>query len=248
MSDGGKVFKDQSGKPLTRRVTEDEISKTVSYLENLTGLDFSEVKDEDGYPEKWLGSTGRGDDSGDIDLSVDESEITKDQLIEKLKSAGFNAADIKKAGDNVHVKTPIGGNPENGFAQTDFMFSGDTKWQRFIMHGGEAKHILLASLARHKGLKYSYKNGLIDESSGEATKDPNKIAKTLLGQMATPKHILTVEGILSVIRRLPDYDQMVAQAKETLSKKGIELPESEKIESYQTGTPEWFRRMMETCK
>jgi hypothetical protein len=248
MSDGGKVFKDASGKPSTRRVTQEEISKTIPYLEDLTDLDFSEGHDDEGYPIKWLGSTGRGEDSGDIDLSVDSSEITKEQLIEKLKSAGVDSADIKKSGDNVHLKTPIGGDPQNGFAQTDFMFSDDTEWQRFIMHGGEAKHILLASLARHKGLKYSYKNGLIDESSGEATKDPNKIAKTLLGQMANPKHILTVEGILSVIQKLPDYDQMVAQARETLAKKGIALPESEKIESYQTGTPEWFRRMMEACK
>jgi hypothetical protein len=64
--------------------------------------------------KSWLGTTGRKSSSGDLDLSVDESQIDKETLIKALISNGVPNTDIKKSGDSVHVKTPILGDPPMG--------------------------------------------------------------------------------------------------------------------------------------
>jgi hypothetical protein len=156
----------------------------------------------------------------------------------------------------VHFFTPIAGDPDNGFVQADFMF-GDRDWMKYSMRSGKKgseyrgshRHILLASLARARGMKWSPYNGLMSGDGKELiTKDPNEIAKKLLGQMSGPKDIAHVEDILNVITRLPNYEDLVSDARPTLAKDGVELPHSAKLESHATGTPEWFRRMMEATK
>jgi hypothetical protein len=48
---------------------------------------------------------------------------------------------------------------------------------------------------------------------------------------------------------LPNYEELVAGARETLGKQGITLPENViSFESAMTGTPSWFRKMMEQIK
>ena len=137
------------------------------------------------------------------------------------------------------------------------MFSSDPSWQQFSVRGGEEgspysgehKHILLASIARAKGFKYSYKNGLMDPTTNETiTKDPNQMAKMLLGQMASAKDLTSVERIINVVKKLPNYEELVGAAKETLSKSGVELPKLEAVESYQPGSSSWFRKIIEIVK
>jgi len=268
--EGGNVFKNIDG-ALTRRITRDEIPTTIQWLEKITSLDFTMDKDEEDVPIKWLGTTGRKADSGDLDLSVDENEISKEELKNKLiawcqkqgipddeivNSKTNRAGWIQSTGDSVHFKTPINGDVENGFAQTDFMFTSDPAWQQSSMLGskegspyrGEHRHMLLSSIARARGYKYSFKNGLMDPETNETLpngKDFNFIAKTLLGQTATVRDTKSVEAILDFIKKLPNYDELVANAREALGKQGVELPEQYvKIESQQIGTPSWFRRMM----
>jgi uncharacterized protein YoxC len=66
---------------------------------------------------------------------------------------------------------------------------------------------------------------------------------------ATVKDIKSVDAILNYIKKLPNYQELVAGARETLGKQGITLPENSlSFESNQTGTPAWFRRMMEQVK
>jgi hypothetical protein len=254
--EGGNVFKGPDKEPLTRRIKREEIPSTIAYLEKETGIDFSMDKDEEGVPVKWLGTTGRKTDSGDLDLSVDANEIDKKELAAKL-IATFGKDSVKLSGDSVHLKTPINGDPANGFAQTDFMFSDDPSWQQFSVRGGlpdspykgEHRHILLSSIARAKGFKYSYKNGLMDpETDATITKDPNKMAKDLLGQTATANDLKSVESIVSYIKKLPNYEELVSAARETLSKQGIELPENIAIETFQPGSIGWMRQMIEICK
>jgi len=254
--EGGNVFKGPDKEPLTRRIKREEIPSTIAYLEKETGIDFSMDKDEEGVPVKWLGTTGRKADSGDLDLSVDAREIDKKELAAKLTSV-FGKDSVKLSGDSVHLKTPINGDPAQGFAQTDFMFSDDPTWQQFSVRGGlpdspykgEHRHILLASIARARGFKYSYKNGLVNPETDEViTKDPNKIAKDLLGQTATANDIKSVESITNYIKKLPNYEELVAAARETLGKQGVELPENIKIETFQPGTIGWMRQMIEICK
>ena len=79
--------------------------------------------------------------------------------------------------------------------------------------------------------------------------DWNQIAKQLLGQTATVKDIRSVDTILNYIKKLPNYEELVAGARETLGKQGITLPENTiSFESAMTGTPAWFRKMMEQIK
>lgn len=256
IAEGGNVFKGPDKEPLTRRITRDEIPGTIAFLEKETGVDFSMDKDEEGVPIKWLGTTGRKADSGDLDLSVDAREVEKKEFATKLTGI-FGKDSVKLSGDSVHLKTPINGDPEQGFAQTDFMFSDDPTWQQFSVRGGlpdspykgEHRHILLSSIARARGFKYSYKNGLVDpETETTITKDPNKMAKDLLGQTATSNDIKSVESILNYIKKLPNYEELIAAAKDTLGKQGVALPENKKIETFQPGTIGWMRQLIDICK
>ena len=254
--EGGNVFKGPDKEPLTRRIKREEIPGTIAFLEKSTGVDFSMDKDEEGVPVKWLGTTGRKVDSGDLDLSVDANELDKKEFAAKLVGI-FGKDSVKLSGDSVHLKTPIDGDPDNGFAQTDFMFSDDPTWQQFSVRGGlpdspykgEHRHILLSSVARARGMKYSYKNGLVDPETNEViTKDPNKMAKDLLGQTATANDIKSVESIINYIKKLPNYEELVAAARETLSKQGVELPEANKLEHYTPNSPAWMRQIMDMIK
>jgi len=105
------------------------------------------------------------------------------------------------------------------------------------------KQDLLDCIAESKG--YYYNDGLVEKSSNRVVAvTEHEIAKILLGQMTTEKDIATVESILAVISRLPNYDQLVESVKPVLEAAGYVVPKSAEIESYQTGTPGWFRRMM----
>lgn len=265
--EGGNVFKGPNKEPLTQRIATSDVPATIAYIEKVTGLDFTkDLSPDDGKPMKWLGTTGRKEhpdgtwelnSSGDLDLSVDAKEVDKKEFATKLISQ-FGKENVKLSGDNVHLKTPINGDESNGFVQTDFMFSTNPLFQQGSMIGGqgqyrgEHRHIVLSSIARARGLKYSPKFGLVDPESNEPIPngdDWNVIAKELLGQTATTKDIKSVDSILNYIKKLPNYSELIAAAKETLGKQGVELPENiVSFESTQTGTPAWFRRMMETIK
>lgn len=111
------------------------------------------------------------------------------------------------------------------------------------------KRILLTKIAETKGYRYDVKKGLSDLKTGHfVTNNANVIAKTLLGQMTSEKDIATTESIVSVVSKLYNYNQLVEAAKSILAEEGIVLPESQKIESSQIGTVEWFRRMMQVCE
>ena len=122
--EGGNVFKDERGTPLTQRINLADIKLTVKYLESLTGLPLL---------DNMLGSTGKKPTSGDLDLAVDAKKHTKDEVYNKLIAKGASNQDVAKSGDSVHYKCPINGDPMNGYVQVDFMF-GDPKWQQFALN------------------------------------------------------------------------------------------------------------------
>ena len=256
LSEGGNVFKDAEKNSLTTRIDRADIAPTIAYLEKETGVDFSMDKGDDDVPIKWLGTTGRKDSSGDLDLSVDANEIDKKEFAAKLKSQ-FGAENVKLSGDNVHLKTAIAGDESKGFVQTDFMFSTNPKFQQGSMSGGsgnyrgEHRHIVLSSIARARGIKYSPKSGLLDPETNEPLPngdDWNSIAKQLLGQSATVSDIKNVDSIINYIKKLPNYEELIANARETLGRYDIELPKKEAIESYQPGTIGWMRSMIDIIK
>ena len=111
------------------------------------------------------------------------------------------------------------------------------------------RRVLLTKIAETKGYKYDVKKGLSDLKTGHfVTDNSNVIAKSLLGQMTSEKDIATMESIVSVISKLYNYDKLVETAKPLLAEEGLSIPESQQLESYQTGTVDWFRKMSNICK
>lgn len=110
------------------------------------------------------------------------------------------------------------------------------------------RRVLMTKIAEHKGYKYDAKKGLSDLKTGHfVTDNQNVIAKTLLGQMTSEKDLATMESIVNVISKLYNYDKLVEGARDLLKEQGLDLPEAQKLESHQTGTVEWFKRMMQVC-
>jgi hypothetical protein len=236
--EGGNVFKNADGSEATQRIGRDNVVPTVQWLEQLTGLSLI---------DNMLGTTGRKETSGDLDLAVDADKIDKQTLIDVLLRQGIPAADIRKSGDNVHLKTPILGDPANGYVQTDFMF-GRPAWQHFAMAGspegspykGLHRHLLLASIAKAQGMKWSYKNGLMDRATDQViTQDPTEIAQKLFNGSATD--LESVESIMAKIKGRPDYDKLTADAREAFARENLQLPESVQM---QEGSAQWFRKFV----
>ena len=250
LKEGGNIFKTEQG-AITQRIATKDVQASIDFIEKITGLTYDEEdwlgttgkkNDPDGEFEK--------NSSGDLDLNTDANKISKEQLITKLtawlKSQGVDDAEImnvgrkktdgwiKDTGDQVHFRTPIAGNSKNGYVQTDFMFTVNPKFQRGAKRGGTAQFggtdraILLSSLARGRGLKFSPKFGVVDPNNGDAVvaDDWDEIAPLLLGKGAKESDTHTVESILARLKGDPDYEQLIAPWKETMAKAGKEVPES----------------------
>lgn len=233
--EGGNVFKTAEGQPATLRISRENVVPTVQWLEQLTGLNLV---------DNMLGSTGRKETSGDLDLAIDASKITKDVLVQQLLGKGIRPEDIKKSGDSVHLKTPILGDKSNGYVQTDFMF-GDPEFQKFALNVGDSEFkgvhraLLLASIAKAQGMKWSYKNGLVNRETNEIiSKDPQEIADKLIN--GTVADLSSVETIVKKIKSRPDYEELVKDAREAFSKENLTLPES----SVLPGTGAWYRQFI----
>lgn len=238
INEGGHVFKSPDGQPLTQRINREDVPATIKWIEHVSDIRFPE--------ESWLGTTGRKASSGDLDLAVDETAIDKDTLIKVLLSSGVDAKAIKKSGDSVHIMVPIGGRLGQGYVQADLMF-GDPKWQAFSMSGGAegsqltgmSRHVILASIvsALQPGLKWSYKHGLVDRITNTTIED-GKSPATLSKITGIPAVKLnSADDIIDVISKRPNYDQLIAAARETLAKSDIQLPEAAPT----PGTAAWFR-------
>ena len=250
--EGGNVFKDNAGTILTKRINRADVLPTIKWLETVTGLELT---------DHLLGTTGKKETSGDLDIAIDANEVNKDEFAAKLgeyisKQGSDPKQWIKKSGVSVHFKTPIKGDEANGYVQSDFMF-GEREWMKWSMTGGREgselkgahRHVILASIAKTKGMKWSFQNGLMNRDTNEViTKDPNEIAKKLLGQTATPKNLQDPEAIIDYIIKLPNYEELIADARTTLARDGVELPVSGQVESYTPGTNAWFRKMIEIVR
>ena len=233
--EGGNVFKLTDGQPATTRISRENVVPTVQWLEKLTGLNLV---------DNMLGSTGRKETSGDLDLGIDQTKITKDVLIQQLLKRGVKAEDIKKSGDSVHLKTPILGDAKNGYVQTDFMF-GDPEFQKFALNTGESDYkgvhraILLASIAKAQGMKWSYKNGLVDRETNEIiTKNPEEIAEKLIN--GTTADLSSVESIVKKIKARLDYEELVKDARDAFERDKLTLPEDTTL----PGTGAWYRQFL----
>jgi hypothetical protein len=227
--EGGNVFKDADGKPLTQRINQSDVAQTVQWLEKATGLEFPR--------ERWIGSTGRTPTSGDLDLAVDTTNMTKDQLAARLTQLVQSHGEdprlwVKKAGE-VHFRTPINGNPNNGYVQTDFMFMPNLDWGTFYYGGsspgfkGMVRNVLLSSVAKVLGFKIGL-NGMISRTTNEPVKgglDPDFVAQALLGPGATRDNLKTVENIYAALAKDPNRDNKLKDFREYLAREGLQEPD-----------------------
>ena len=253
LKEGGNVFKTEPDKQMmTQRIATQDVHPTIQFIEKITGLTFDE--------EDWLGTTGKKNDpdgafeknsSGDLDLNTDLNKISKEELIKKLSdwlvsegvpqdqimNKGRTKQDgwIAAAGDQVHFRTPIQGG--QGFVQTDFMFTSNPDFQRGSKrggteaYGGKYRAMLLASLARGRGFKFSPKFGVVDPEAGDTVvaNSWDQIAEVLLGPGAKEEDTHTVESMIDFIKNDPNYEELVAQFRDTLEKDGMKLPESAEL-------------------
>jgi hypothetical protein len=250
--EGGNIFKDEAGTILTKNIARADVIPTVQWLETVTGLELT---------DHMLGTTGKKEFSGDLDIAIDANEVDKNEFASRLgeyisKQGGDPKEWIRKSGISVHFKTPIKGDEKNGYVQADFMF-GERDWMKWSMTGGREgselkgshRHMILSSIAKSRGLKWSFQNGLMNRETNEViTKDPNEIAKKLLGQTATPKDLQDPEAIIDYVIKLPNYEELVADARQALEKEGVKLPIAGKVESFTPGSGAWFRKMIEIVK
>ena len=231
--EGGNVFKDAEGQPLTGRINQSDVPATVAWIEQLTGLQFPR--------DRWLGSTGKAPTSGDMDLAVDTGEISKDQLAQKLMqwvvSHKLPPAEWIKKGGEVHLRTPIQGRPELGYVQTDFMFFPNLNWGTFFYSGGEDsaykgmnRNVLMSSIAKQLGLKVGA-NGMFSRATNQLVDggmDPDYVAQALLGRGRTRKDLKNVETIFAALAKDQDKEVKVKDFREYLTKEGMQQPDAVK--------------------
>ena len=232
--EGGNIFKDAEGKIVTKDIKKVDIVPTLKWLESLTGLPLV---------NNTLGSVGKKPTSGDLDVAVDQTLTSKDDLVAKLsdwiKSQGEDPKLwIKKSGISVHFKTPIKGNPKNGFVQTDFMFGEDIEHMKFGLFSagaaskfsGADRNLLMSSVAKSLpgDYKYSWQKGLIKRSTNEPlSKNPDTIASVLLGKKFTGKDLESVESIVTALRqdpkKLANIKKLASDLRNTEGKKSGEV-------------------------
>lgn len=226
--EGGNVFKNKDGEPLTQRINQADVPATIAWIEQVTGLKFPE--------ERQLGSTGRKPTSGDLDLGVDANEVTKDQLAATLtqfvQSQGQDPREyVRKAGE-VHLRTPIAGDPNKGFVQTDFMFFPNLDWGQFYYGGaanteykGMNRAVLWSSMAKHHGLKVG-SNGVFSRATEKlVSQDPDQFAEWVLGRGYDRNALKSVESIYAALANNPESDAMLRDFREYLAKQGLSEPQ-----------------------
>ena len=233
LKEGGNVFKGADGESLTQRINQTDVKPTLAWLEQmLPGLDIQ---------GNTLGSTGIKDTSGDLDVAVDSSQLTKLQLSTRLQqwaqSHGFKPEEyVKQTGAGVHFKTPIAGNPSKGYVQTDFMFLKNIPWSKFVLgampadsqYKGRERNVLMNSLAKAQGYKLNQIAGIADRTTNEIiSDDPDQVAKMLLNKTATRADLASVESILAALQNDPNRDTKLADFREHMKREGLSFMESQ---------------------
>ena len=226
LQEGGNIFKTPEGTSATTRIVRADIVPTLRILEPAVQISLV---------DNVLGSAGKKAQSGDIDVSVDPEQITKDELMRKLTQWVQNVyqvdgtAWVKKSGISVHFKMPIRNDPKKGFVQIDFMFHGggdpETEWMKFSMYSagdassysGADRNMLMSSIAKAQGVKYSWQKGLIRrEDETLISRDPDQIAQKLLGPQFDHTALLSVETIQHALDQRPDLKVKLEQLAQSL--------------------------------
>lgn len=243
--EGGNVFKDPDGNPVTVRINQSDVKPTVSWLEQLTGLPLL---------DNMLGSTGQKPTSGDLDLAVDQNTLSKADLENALRkwtvSHGEDPKDwIAKSGISVHFKTPITGRPDRGYVQTDFMFMQKPEFSKWFLRQdadsnfkGVTRAVLLNSIAKSLGYKISQNTGLVRRDNNElVTDNVDQIAKILLNKKAIAADLGSVEKILAKLKTDPQRQAKLADFMDHMQRAGTPIKET--VDTEDANSVHWLARL-----
>lgn len=231
--EGGNAFKDPVSKqPLTKQnATTEDVHAAVKALEKRMGIPlFKHLTGSAIYANK---TTGDGDvvlDPVDY-IKVDPNDDAKtnqnrfrEWLTSKLLGSGFKDSEFKKGGDGLSVMAPIPGTKEFLQIDLDIAEPNEGKFSRWSKRGepatgakGAFRHILKSSIARavNPNWKWSFKNGLVDDSTGQTlSKDPDQIAKYLLGKTGKASDLDNIQTILAKLKQAnPEaYQEIIDKA------------------------------------
>jgi hypothetical protein len=138
---------------------------------------------------------------------------------------------VRLSGEAVHFKTPILGDANNGFVQTDFMFMPNIDWGSFFLAGGTDsqykgmfRNVLMSSIAKSQGLKASAKGITSRTTDNVITMDPDRAAEMLLGQGMKRGNLKNVESIYAALANHPDRDAKLKDFREYLAREGVKEP------------------------
>jgi hypothetical protein len=154
---GGNAFKDVG------TIHIDEISPTLDYIGCKTN-----IKD---IRERVLGSVGKKEYSGDIDLALEKNDVEQKEFIASLKEV-LGQHNVKRLGKLVTTRVPIqkysadhaSRQPRTGFVQVDFVF-GNVEWLKLFYHSPCSTESKLKGT--HRNLAISSVAGFVDREESE---------------------------------------------------------------------------------
>ena len=226
--EGGNVFKQHP----TQRIDLSDIKPTVDFLSNIVGINLM---------KNLLGSTGKRESSGDLDIAINELKISKVQLYDILANwcmeRNLNPKDyIAKSGISVHFRTPIY-NKDGEYVQTDFMLVPDISFAKFVLANDEPfplkgayRSIVLSNLAKNLNLRWSGLKGITDRQTGSTIENanPDRVAQILLGDTnARTKNLFNIKSIITfLIKKYKDINivmSLLDEARQTINREGIDI-------------------------
>lgn len=164
----GKNFKDNC-----RPIKKSELKETLKYIATITGVDSKELGCN------LLGSTGKLDESNDIDICIDQTVHEPDVILANVKKYLPEVKTNNTGGLNIlQLVVPVKGLEQNGFVQCDLMFSRHTAWTKFYYDSNPTQ-------SAYKG---AYRNILLRAivSSSNATKYENNELIERQGSVIVP--------------------------------------------------------------
>jgi hypothetical protein len=154
----------------------DELKPTLDYIAKKTNL-----RDIGG---RVLGSVGKKEYSGDIDLAVEpKTKEEMEQFIADLRKT-FGDTNVRKIGKLLTTKVPIqnfnpdndGRYPRTGYVQVDYMF-GDRDWLKLYLHSPRETESKLKGT--HRNIALSTIAGYTDRATSKEVDDQGRPIETI---------------------------------------------------------------------
>lgn len=228
LTEGGNVFKQNP----TQRINLTDIEPTVNFLSSIVGTNLM---------KNLLGSTGKRESSGDLDIAINLNKMSKVELYDILANwcmeRNLNPKDyIARSGISIHFRTPIH-NRDGEYVQTDFMFVPDINFAKFALSNDETfplkgahRSIVMSNLAKNLNLRWSGLNGITDRQTGSTIENTNtdRVAQILLGDTnARTKNLLNVKSIITfLLKKYKDINivkSLLDESRQTVMKDGVDI-------------------------